>query len=371
MKTKLFLVLFLGGLFSYGLAACSSDGGSSADGGGASAGTIVNNPRPPSSATVANPFPDFEANLTIEALTAVENLDGSAEKEEPSTDNPVLRYWELFLKGSMMAAEEYAFALSAFGEVLADQMNTDGKTPGDTLQSVFLAEYELFGTQAPWEVAFVLYAQDENYVFYSGRNTNTGLYQWFYLKKIDEDRGGFVYVDPALLDEEGEGSSSGANLRFTALAFDFTDSSKNRLVLATDARRPSAGTTAKFEGMRTNQQCDVSSAEYLVEYRGATEQAHFLASWNETTSQVCLGVYGREAASSTTIVRTYQFTGPEIVPGDLPTRDTCTLTETGWGSPLTTDDLPKTATPLEFYNAAGEPLTPTFIDGLLDASGGF
>lgn len=340
--------IILAGFFVFLIAsACSSTGENTAGGGDEEVGTIVNNPKPPSS-VVDNPFPDFDAYIiTIENLVASGSGSEGAKKQETatqeesggSTSQPwdmVRRFWNYMLMGKNIEAISRVDALEQLGEEIAAQINNASLEFTESWQSISTSSaYLVLGTtEVIWEVQF---KREGDHDYYQGINSETGQPQWRYVRKSDQEMGGLVYVD------------LNGSLRFGALAFNFTDASIAQLVLVTDNFYPNKG----FVAARTNLQCNVSECigEYLAAF---SNLSHFRYSYND--AQVCLGVFANNFSpidsptidSPTTITHTFQFTVPGTG-GEEVDLDVCAVEDSLW-STLLANDLPNETTALIYYN---------------------
>jgi hypothetical protein len=272
-----------------------------------SVGTILNNPSLPNISS-QKLVPDFGEYIPEESLGATSvasalTLPGAAHASSDELDGPAADWTEVFLEGGVNDARALRENIEAFGEAGLSAMTTAGVTDATVeFQTAMLGTFRIIDTTAEWVLEYNEEENqdtDEEYVrmFFKnidddpeGLSEPIGKIQATYVFRVENDlpvKGIFAYVNPLLLSETASGG-----IRMVAAAFDFTDASRNLLMLRVDADADGDGIYVKYH---VHSQCDLStqncSGQY-VEIATPEPESSFTQTlrydWSDQDNEVCI-----------------------------------------------------------------------------------
>jgi hypothetical protein len=373
MVKQIFRILLC--LFFISLASCLSDGASTSTssttnsaevttstttsnvaGDNEGSGTIVSNPKPPSS----NVFPNFDNFIPDDSLSSSSDsaqvktffkylyaaLVPPSMAEESATvptdltaeDTPSI--WNLiFTEGGFNDYEiEKNNAFNSLGSEIAAAIADAGITEiTSTAQSFSTTKKtETADRNLKWNGEIVLDSNDSNYINIYLKETKHDTLNIKYSFTLGSDgnasKGIFAYTVGTTLD------SVNNKRRFIGFAFDFTDSSKTQMIFRL---RQYQASQEEFYGLHVHQQCNVDSNYCTGQYVDEYDINNYAFHWDENTNEICLARIDF-SEDYVNVSETVQFTGPDTPSVSDVEEDVCSLTEVPeWGSHVYSDsDLP-------------------------------
>lgn len=199
----------------------------------------------------------------------------------------------LYFERGIDRSRDYRSSFESFGSALMQAFIEAGiTTVTDQVQTVSF-EQDLFGLNSNWN-ADIIADEDSSdfarlYLYDANDNTLRGTYIVDVSTEISAPKKGiFVYVEPDAIIE-----NPSTNLRFVAIAFDFTNASENTMLMRVDDLNTLSG---QFYTFHLHYQCNIETKACVGEYLdtpGESLAREFGTtvrySWNDTDKK-CVSV---------------------------------------------------------------------------------
>lgn len=334
-------------LFYAGCSSVNSDAGG---------GTFVSNP--PTQPTQNSLDPDFDSKFFETTLDSAADSDvstlvtddaswlASSAESDPafalSEETPAGAWTAIFLEGPVRRARVLRKRFSAWAERIAERVSESEEEFTSTPRVFFLEDLRLLDQTRDWNVAISV--PEDNLIKVVISDSSDGAIWAYYLIAVDSvgdpESGLFAYVNPLTFDNNPE-----SGVRFFAMAFDFNDSSENRLSLTLDDFDADEDLSVVWH---IKYQCDESTKDCVGEFVGITgvppdrtfHSRSVRYSWNDDTNSICLALVNYPDGVAT-LGTTQSFTGP-LQPDEVDVIEgVCTIATPYWADEtFTPDDLP-------------------------------